>query len=399
MPMKEYRLPTEAELKDPSTLPSLNSATGMAWFIRRMPASSALHKLFNDAHVCVQDDAAGTIDHGGLRLRPVQVQVFSSPTGGTTFFVVPKAAVAAGVASAAAMGGAPSGAAQVDPLRLTPLRIAAFCIKNEGLLADTEHRLAKLEAAVAAVADANVFIAPEDYLCRWVASPAAAAAAGPNPSASAMVASGPSVDPVAADFDLAMLIRQRMMALSAKFPAMLIIPGTLMFLSRDKTRAYNRAYVYLGGDAVCSNDQRGWYDKRDTSPERDLNLPFVDGPRGYFDFDFRELMCRLQICADSFAAPQAVPAVDLQIVISHRPGATGTFTHPKGCKLIVDGFQGDVVTFRLAGASMAPTAIKSDCKIYDVVIQREGIAPEQVAAALPEGALPAGLSALISAYT
>lgn len=377
MPWLEYRAP-DASTASESTTPL--QADGNAWFPARSPVGSSLRVAAMRAafHFCVED-AAGPIRYGGKALRltlPAEDAKASSLT--QVFYFVPKTAWTAPVV--------------VDTSRAVALTVCVNCCRNELTPGRADHRLTLLEAAVRANAAADVFVAAEDFLCEWVRPPALE----PADSASA---STTACNIVPGRYGPAMAMVERLRILSGAHPAMLIVPGTMVFYSSSGTEVYNRAYVLLGGQLVSSIDGRSWYDKNDVSPERDMNLPFKSGPFPFFDFRFRDLRCRLQICADSSMAPPPPEPVDLQIVIAHLPGASSTFTHLNGCKLLADGASGSALMTQ-GRTPVQAAEPKGECEVFNITTRVSAFSVPQVAAALPaDVGMPAALAALIASYT
>ncbi len=111
--------------------------------------------------------------------------------------------------------------------------------------------------------------------------------------------------------------RSMLVAASALYRGMLIIPGTFFMLEGAyDPHAFNTAFVYLNGSKLteCSK-----HDKDTDAVYAELaGVPFYPGDKAAY-FEFLKLNFCLQICSDATNSP--TKKCDLSIVPSFKPGS------------------------------------------------------------------------------
>ncbi|MDC0708890.1 hypothetical protein POL68_10470 [Stigmatella sp. ncwal1] len=140
---------------------------------------------------------------------------------------------------------------------------------------------------------------------------------------------------IAYSADDADLARSLIATASARWPKMLIIPGTFFMIQGvSNPRIFNTAFVYLGGQKLseCS--------KFDSAADQNYaersGLDFFPGETGRA-IPFKGKSFYLQICSDATNPPPA--PCDMSIVTSFCPGAAAATNLAKfgGRRVIADG--------------------------------------------------------------
>ena len=112
----------------------------------------------------------------------------------------------------------------------------------------------------------------------------------------------------------------------------LLIPGTFIWTGQDG-QLRNSALVFLNGETVGSVDGRPRYDKAGISYERGKwrMLNWQGGEVPLFEFFFKGLRARLEICLDHGTRSAQEPRPDVQFVVSASMGSLpGADTVPGG---------------------------------------------------------------------